>query len=245
MAENHRLFNNEKINVYEAQDEVAIDVFEISSSGTKPDNAILVTTGSYVPGAISVNVTEKVPGSLGVKFVGDSPIPPGPFPWKTTTIGEQIWMAENLAYDDGGEGIYKFDMSANGVNFGTQYYYSQDAIRRIDENKPFSGWHVATSNDWTLLSNQVAGDSDSLRSTSGWNDGMNGNNLNGFNALPLGTYLGEELDSFTYIGDRAFIGYKQNNYDVWCYRLTKENEIKAQSLNSYVCIPIRLVKDSE
>ncbi len=79
MAENHKLFNNEKINVYEAQDEVAIDVFDISSSGTKPDGAILVTTGSYVPGAISVNVTNKIPGSLGVKFVGgDSPVPPGP-----------------------------------------------------------------------------------------------------------------------------------------------------------------------
>lgn len=79
MAENHKLFNNEKINVYEAQDEVAIDVFDISSSGTKPDGAILVTTGTYVPGAISVNVTNKIPGSLGVKFVdGDSPVPPGP-----------------------------------------------------------------------------------------------------------------------------------------------------------------------
>jgi len=79
MAENHKLFNNEKINVYEAQDEVAIDVFDVSSSGTKPDSAILVTTGSYVPGAISVNVTNKIPGSLGVKFVGgDSPVPPKP-----------------------------------------------------------------------------------------------------------------------------------------------------------------------
>lgn len=79
MAENHKLFNNEKINVYEAQDEVAIDVFDISSSGTKPDGAILVTTGTYVPGAISVNVTNKIPGSLGVKFVGgDSPVPPEP-----------------------------------------------------------------------------------------------------------------------------------------------------------------------
>lgn len=78
MAENHKLFSNEKINVYEAQDEVAIDVFDVSSSGTKPDSAILVTTGSYVPGAISVNVTNKVPGSLAVKFVGNSPVPPEP-----------------------------------------------------------------------------------------------------------------------------------------------------------------------
>ena len=79
MAENHKLFNKEKINVYEAQDEVAIDVFDISSSGKKPDSAILVTTGSYVPGAISVNITNKIPGSLGVKFVGgDSPVPPVP-----------------------------------------------------------------------------------------------------------------------------------------------------------------------
>lgn len=58
---------------------------------------------------------------------------------KTVTIGNQVWMAENLAIDDGGEGIYH-----NPDN--NEYYYTWDAAMRIANSIP--GWHVPTALEW-------------------------------------------------------------------------------------------------
>lgn len=58
---------------------------------------------------------------------------------KTVNIGDQVWMAENLAVDDGGDGIYVAD---DGTT-----YYSQDAAIRIAKNTP--GWHLPTKAEWS------------------------------------------------------------------------------------------------
>lgn len=58
---------------------------------------------------------------------------------KTVKIGDRTWMAENLAIDDGGNGIY-----LNGVN--GEYYYSWYAARRIAKSIP--GWHFPTDEEW-------------------------------------------------------------------------------------------------
>ena len=57
---------------------------------------------------------------------------------KTAKIGKQVWSAENLALDDGGEGIYVADD-------GT-VYYTQDAAIRIANSVP--GWHLPTAAEW-------------------------------------------------------------------------------------------------
>ena len=60
------------------------------------------------------------------------------FNTKTVTIGNQAWMAENLAIDDG-DGIYY--NKKNG-----QYYYTWDAAMRIA--KSISGWHLPSAEEW-------------------------------------------------------------------------------------------------
>lgn len=58
---------------------------------------------------------------------------------KTVTIGNHVWMAENLAIDDGGEGItYNDD---NG-----EYYYTWEAAMRVA--KSIQGWHLPTALEW-------------------------------------------------------------------------------------------------
>jgi len=61
---------------------------------------------------------------------------------KSVKIGNQVWMQENLAIDDGDEGItYNPD---NG-----QYYYTWDAAMRVAESIP--GWHLPTAEEWNSV----------------------------------------------------------------------------------------------
>ena len=108
----------------------------------------------------------------------------------TITIGNQIWMSSNMAIDDGGDGISIVnDVTANNVNFGTVYYYSQSAAERIVQSLASQGWRLPTSTDYqTLVSS--AGSYNAIRSTSGWDNGSNGTNTSGFNMIPVGRYTG-------------------------------------------------------
>lgn len=123
---------------------------------------------------------------------GIEPTPPGPS-FDEVTIGTQTWMAKNLAIDDGGTGIKTTDnVTANGVNFGTQYYYTWDAAMRIANS--ISGWHLPTQAEWETLVDYAGGvkysdgepASSKLRSTSGWANNYNGTDDYGFSVLPVG-----------------------------------------------------------
>jgi len=194
------------INVYEISASErplnTISVWDASSTGTRPLNSIPVwnetNTGTKPLNSIQVKLVDKAPNAIPVWFNGGSEPGPGPSPiyWNEVKIGDQTWADANLAYDDGGEGILIVpDVTVNGVNFGTQYYYRSDAAMRLLKNwnnLPFNGWHIATQIDGSLLYNHVAGDALSLMTTSGWNDDNNGNNLNHFNGAPLGYYWDNE-----------------------------------------------------
>lgn len=92
------------------------------------------------------------------------------------------WMAENLAIDDGGEGITAVNVGVvAGYDYGIQYFYTWDAAQRIAASLG-NGWRVPTVNDFSNLASATAfitGTSYQdygyqLKSTSGWNNSANG-----------------------------------------------------------------------
>ncbi|MDD4032494.1 MAG: FISUMP domain-containing protein [Bacteroidales bacterium] len=131
--------------------------------------------------------------------------------YKTVTIGEQVWMAENLAYlpevvgpatgseDSGNEteafyyvsGYVGTDVAAaktttNYQTYGVLYNWSA-ALTACPE-----GWHLPSDEEWTTLTSymggaDVAGGKMKETGTTHWEDPNTGaTNESGFTALPGG-----------------------------------------------------------
>ena len=109
--------------------------------------------------------------------------------YKTVKIGEQVWMAENLAYR-ANSGTY-WDCKELNCDKAPGYLYDWQTANNVCP----TGWHLPDEEEWAVLMNNL-GDNVGLKmkSKSGWcvnEDGIDGNGTNesGFNALPAGYYL--------------------------------------------------------
>lgn len=170
------------------------------------------------------------------------------YPFATVKIGNQLWMAENLAVDDGGEGISAPTFTINGVDFGTQYVYSYAAAVRVAAT--VDGWHLPTYSDFQTLAVTIGGSSDlsssgrsangasvtaKITSTSGWKY-TQGTNETGLNILPIG---GTNDGLYGWLWMVA-------NYDYNCLRIYKSrlsNYLDCAYRDEY-WYPVRLVKDT-
>lgn len=121
--------------------------------------------------------------------------------YKTTTIGEQIWMAENLNFEYKPTSIDDYFLEtycANGTPEGCEKYgslYNHYTVYMIDVTQadsiyPFvpdslrpytgvcpEGWHVPSSAEWSLLFDNVPNLLDL------YSEEIGGNNKTGFNIL--------------------------------------------------------------
>ncbi|MCL1966276.1 MAG: zinc-ribbon domain-containing protein [Fibromonadales bacterium] len=109
--------------------------------------------------------------------------------YKTVKIGNQVWMAENLAYDAPGSKCYKSD-PANFKKYGLLYDWGT-AMKVCP-----SGWHLPSQEEWQTLVDFVGGDEiagKKLKAINGWqsNEGKPGGGTDnfGFAALPGGRGL--------------------------------------------------------
>jgi uncharacterized protein (TIGR02145 family) len=131
--------------------------------------------------------------------------------YKTTTIGGQVWMAENLNYFDieGAASSIKndwcyWDKPENCESAGRLYTWN--VAQRICPE----GWRLPTKSDWESLLQEVGADSlneilwkgsSKLKSMSGWENGGSGTDDFGFTALPAGMkFTTGTQDGFTYHG---------------------------------------------
>lgn len=116
--------------------------------------------------------------------------------YKWVKIGDQVWMAENLNYNNG-RGSYCYNKKDSNCNiFGRLYEW-----RKALDVCP-SGWHLPSDKEWKQLEKQLGmsqkqvklsewrGTTEGkiLKSSDGWFNNGNGNNNVNFSALP-GGYL--------------------------------------------------------
>lgn len=144
--------------------------------------------------------------------------------YKTVKIGNQTWMAENLNYSvDPGKQSWCHDDNAENCSMYGRLYTWAAAVGKTeaecgrehecDLTDPVQGvcpegWHLPNMDEWNALIT-VAGENGvgtMLKSTSGWNnkiDGSNGNGTDsyGFGGVPAGfRYAG---GSFSIVGNIA------------------------------------------
>jgi len=114
--------------------------------------------------------------------------------YKLKIIGDQTWMAENLAHDTV-NGCWAYDnIKSNVTKYG--YLYNYETAKNVCP----SGWHLPSDQEWQTLETALgmsSSDANStgyrgapvgtnLKNTDGWNNSGNGSNQSGFAALPGG-----------------------------------------------------------
>jgi len=134
--------------------------------------------------------------------------------YKTTKIGEQVLMAENLNYEAEGSVCYDND-PANCEKYGRLYNWVTAMALPDSCNNRYcslqvdyhhrgicpSGWHITSSGDLHRLNTIVDFESRKLKATSGWNEDGNGTDEYGFSALPSGAGFEK---GFYHIGERGY-----------------------------------------
>jgi len=104
--------------------------------------------------------------------------------YRTIRIGNQTWMAENLAYKPNSGNYWAYDNdSINLEKYG--YLYDWHTANKVCPD----GWHLPGDDEWTTLIDFAGGEDDAgikLKSKSGWIANGNGTDEYGFSALPGG-----------------------------------------------------------
>jgi uncharacterized protein (TIGR02145 family) len=104
--------------------------------------------------------------------------------YKTTVVGSQEWLAENLKLDDSGTGIY----TKPSEPYSGEMYYDYDASVRVAALAN-GGWKLPDNDDFNALITALGGSTAALprlKSPYGWSNDRNGDRLYGFSGFPVG-----------------------------------------------------------
>lgn len=158
--------------------------------------------------------------------------------YKMVAIGNQIWMAENLAYKMPDSYCYQYE-DANCIKYG-RFYTGASAQKAC----PY-GWHLPSKDDFEQLFETVGGKSTAgnmLKSATGWIRAYNanrdkvsgnGNGLWDFSASPVGRFYG----GFDGMGESAYFWSSSENgtfvYAMGLYNSSSDAELELNNKYNY------------
>jgi len=159
--------------------------------------------------------------------------------YKITTIGTQVWMAENLNYYTSESKCY-YNNFDNCAKYGRLYNW-YEALNACPSN-----WHLPNQEEWEVMIAYIGGESTGggkLKAKSGWGSNGNGTDEYGFSALPGGN--GYSDDSFGSVGNSGnwWTASENDIYFAWYRTMNYDNEgvetngyLKRGGLRSVRCL---------
>lgn len=148
--------------------------------------------------------------------------------YQTVNVGGKIWMAENLAYDDGGDGIFY-----NPDN--KEYYYTWEAAKRVEEKL---GWKLPNDEDWNKACESCGG-----IKINDWCD---------YDKCSLNEKIRIKLDGnyydngFSRIGSRGYFWSSSglSSSCAWARYFGTSSSVTRDNYNKTYGFSVRLIKDS-
>jgi uncharacterized protein (TIGR02145 family) len=164
--------------------------------------------------------------------------------YKTVKIGDQTWMAENLAFKTpDGWSVYE-GISEYVKTYG--YLYTWEAATKACPD----GWRLPSMQDWWTLSNGLGGDEEAggklkQAGTSSWKDPNTGaTNSSGFTALPGGRSGDRTME---HLGNTTFFWTNVDDDDVtsWCGALySSRGDLALYPVEKKSGFSVRCIKNS-
>lgn len=193
--------------------------------------------------------------------------------YEEVKIGGQIWMTRNLntATFRNGDSIMQAKTkeewnAANRKNIPAWCYYDNDSLHNDTYGKLYNwsavtdkrdlaptGWHIPSSEEWHILYTFLGGRKGAvgrkLKSTNGWEKNGNGDNSNGFNALPAGVRdiaLITPNDGYRWKGTLAIwwsTNKPKNWVDVECFVVRNTDNARFEWNEPWNGYSVRCIKD--
>lgn len=156
--------------------------------------------------------------------------------YKFVKIGQQVWMAENLRvieavheptdWSDTEPRYYSYGY--NGTNLtaarSNHYFLQHGALYnwKAATISCHEGWHLPTDAEWTQLTNYLgANEAYKMKSDFGWDNGGNGDNSSGFNALAAG--MRWDNNQFLGAGEATAFWTAKDNQGITVWRMLVDN----------------------
>jgi uncharacterized protein (TIGR02145 family) len=133
-----------------------------------------------------------------------------------------------------------YTYTINGLTLTAWYYTYNKAIRIADS---IEGWHLPTLEEWKALFDYY-GDAANicLKSTSGWNNGLNGLDTNNLHFYPVGwASTRDHYDAGSYC--RYYTTSSYNSSQVYTPYIGTNGVVLSSHGSTEWMYPVRLVKD--
>jgi uncharacterized protein (TIGR02145 family) len=162
--------------------------------------------------------------------------------YKTIQIGNQIWMAENLAYSPSNGNYFSYNNDPSSVSkYG--YLYDWATACKVCP----SGWKLPSNNDFLELTNYIGSDFKSkMMLKTAWPVDENASNNFGFSGLPAG--MRDHTGAFRYLGTGGYFWTSTFSHQSFAFaREIGKNAGNWAShefgTNQYIGMSVRCLKD--